>query len=132
MNRHTDIGSRRGKVDSWVVVDSSHCASLCSTPGGVQSSSRSTSAKSLSLNLKKHYDQSLEQLPASTPAWPLRASACAESYLNLLNLENRTKPAALTDLDPFIRTNGTADAKQSSDGDIVQLPPRNSTSLDER
>ncbi|XP_037547904.1 carboxyl-terminal PDZ ligand of neuronal nitric oxide synthase protein [Nematolebias whitei] len=96
---------------------------------GPESGSSSASAKSLSLNLKKHYDQTLEQLPASTPAWPLRTSACAESYLNLLNLENRTKPAALTDLDPFIRTNGTVDSKENSH---VQFPSRNSTSLDER
>lgn len=103
-------------------------------------SSVSTSVKSLSLNLKNHYSQTLDQLITSTPAWPLQASPlsstqvdCAESYLNLLNLENSTKPAAsVDDLDPFIRANGTADNKENSCNEIVPFTPRNSASMDEK
>uniref|UniRef100_A0A3Q0QSK2 Carboxyl-terminal PDZ ligand of neuronal nitric oxide synthase protein n=1 Tax=Amphilophus citrinellus TaxID=61819 RepID=A0A3Q0QSK2_AMPCI len=67
---------------------------------GQQSSggSISASARSLSLNLKNHYSQTLDQLITSTPAWPLETSPltptqvdCAESYLNLLNLESGAK-----------------------------------------
>lgn len=104
------------------------------------SSSVSTSVKSLSLNLKNHYSQTLDQLITSTPAWPLQGSPlspaqvdCAESYLNLLNLENSTKPAAsVDDLDPFIRANGTADGKENSCSEIVPFTSRNSTSMDEK
>ncbi|XP_040014214.1 carboxyl-terminal PDZ ligand of neuronal nitric oxide synthase protein isoform X2 [Xiphias gladius] len=106
-----------------------------------QQSSVSTIAKSLSLNLKNHYSQTLEQLITSTPAWPLQTSPlsptqvdCAESYLNLLNLENSTKPAASVngDLDPFIRANGTADNKERSCNEIVPLTSRNSANMDEK
>lgn len=104
-------------------------------------SSVSTSAKALSLNLKNHYSQTLDQLITSTPAWPLQTSPlsptqvdCAESYLNLLNLENSTEPVAPVngDLDPFIRTNGTADNKESSCNEIVPLTLRNSANMDEK
>ncbi|KAL7376102.1 hypothetical protein ABVT39_001098 [Epinephelus coioides] len=104
-------------------------------------SSVSTSAKALSLNLKNHYSQTLDQLITSTPAWPLQTSPlsptqvdCAESYLNLLNLENSTEPGAPVngDLDPFIRTNGTADSKESSCNEIVPLTLRNSANMDEK
>lgn len=114
-----------------------------SIPDGQQSScsSVSTSAKSLSLNLKNHYSQTLDQLITSTPAWPLQTSPlspthvdCAESYLNLLNLENGTKPDASVngDLDPFIRANGAADSKESSCNEIVPFTLRNSANMDEK
>lgn len=101
----------------------------------------SASAKSLSLNLKNHYSQTLDQLITSTPAWPLQISPlsptqvdCAESYLNLLNLENSTKPDASVngDLDPFIRANGTADSRESSCNEIVPFTLRNSANMDEK
>ncbi|KAK9532369.1 hypothetical protein VZT92_009756 [Zoarces viviparus] len=104
-------------------------------------SSVSSAAKALSLNLKNHYSQTLDQLITSTPAWPLQASPlssaqadCAESYLNLLNLENGTGPAAPVngDLDPFIRANGTADTKGSSCNEIVPFTLRNSANTDEK
>ncbi|XP_076613618.1 carboxyl-terminal PDZ ligand of neuronal nitric oxide synthase protein isoform X2 [Chaetodon auriga] len=99
----------------------------------------STSAKTLSLNLKNDYSQTLNQLITSTPAWPLQTSPlsptqvdCAESYLNLLNLENSTKPDAAVngDLDPFIRPSGTADSKESNE--IVPVRLRNSANVDEK
>nr|XP_020483023.2 dystrophin-like protein 1 [Labrus bergylta] len=105
------------------------------------SSPVSTSAKSLSLNLKNHYSQTLDQLITSTPAWPLQTSPLspstvdsAESYLNLLNLENSTKPEASVngDLDPFIRANVTADNKESSCNEIVPFTLRNSANMDEK
>ncbi|XP_044031406.1 carboxyl-terminal PDZ ligand of neuronal nitric oxide synthase protein [Siniperca chuatsi] len=104
-------------------------------------SSVSTAAKSLSLNLKKHYSQTLDQLITSTPAWPLQTSPlsptqvdCAESYLNLLNLENSTKPDAAVNGDPdsFIRANGTADNKESPCNEIVPFTLRNSANMDEK
>ncbi|XP_051268601.1 carboxyl-terminal PDZ ligand of neuronal nitric oxide synthase protein isoform X2 [Dicentrarchus labrax] len=104
-------------------------------------SSVSTSVKSLSLNLKNHYSQALDQLITSTPAWPLQTSPlsptqvdCAESYLNLLNLENSTKPDASVngDLDPFIETNGRADDKEGSCNEIVPFTLRNSVNMDEK
>ncbi|KAM4528032.1 carboxyl-terminal PDZ ligand of neuronal nitric oxide synthase protein isoform 1-T1 [Odontesthes bonariensis] len=98
-------------------------------------SSVSASAKTLSLNLKNHYSQTLEKFITSTPAWPPQTSAlsptqvdCAESYLNLLNLENNS----LTDLDPFIRANGSADNKESFNKEIVPLSSRNPSSTDEK
>ncbi|XP_031715886.1 uncharacterized protein LOC116390386 isoform X2 [Anarrhichthys ocellatus] len=107
-------------------------------------SSVSSAAKALSLNLKNHYSQTLDQLITSTPAWPLQTSPlssplssqvdCAESYLNLLNLENGTEPAAPIngDLDPFIRANGTADTKGSLCNEIVPFTLRNSANMDEK
>lgn len=101
----------------------------------------STSAKSLSLNLKSHHSQTLDQLITSTPAWPLQASPlspaqvdCAESYLNLLNLENSAKPDAPVngDLDPFIKADGTADDKEGSCNEIVPFTLRTSASLEEK
>ncbi|XP_014876220.1 carboxyl-terminal PDZ ligand of neuronal nitric oxide synthase protein [Poecilia latipinna] len=98
-------------------------------------SSQLSSAKSLSLNLKNQYNQNLEQLISSTAAWPLSPNQvdCAESFLNLLNLENSSKPAAsFAERDPFIRATGTADNKESSNSEIVQFSSRNSANLDEK
>lgn len=110
---------------------------------GQQSSSGSISAsvRSLSLNLKNHYSQTLDQLITSTPAWPLETSPltpsqvdCAESYLNLLNLESGAKPPASVnnDLDPFVRANGAAEDKESSGNEIVPFTSRNSANMDEK
>uniref|UniRef100_A0A1A7X103 Carboxyl-terminal PDZ ligand of neuronal nitric oxide synthase protein n=1 Tax=Iconisemion striatum TaxID=60296 RepID=A0A1A7X103_9TELE len=98
------------------------------------------SVKPLSLNLKNHYNQTLDQLTSSVHAWPLQTSPlsptqvdCAESYLNLLNLENSSKPTALlSEMDPFIRANGTVDNTEISNGEIVQFTSRNSTIMDEK
>ncbi|XP_054468720.1 carboxyl-terminal PDZ ligand of neuronal nitric oxide synthase protein [Anoplopoma fimbria] len=104
-------------------------------------SSVSAASKALSLNLKNHYSQTLDQLITSTPAWPLQTSLlsltdvdCAESYLNLLNLENGTEPAAPVngDLDPFIMANGSADTKGSLCNEIVPFTLRNSANMDEK
>ncbi|XP_041666121.1 carboxyl-terminal PDZ ligand of neuronal nitric oxide synthase protein isoform X2 [Cheilinus undulatus] len=101
----------------------------------------STSAKSLSLNLKNHYNQTLDQLVTSTPAWPLQTSPLspsqvdsAESYLNLLNLENSSKPDASVngDLDPFIRANMTAESKEGTGNEIIPFTLRNSANMDEK
>ncbi|XP_038164598.1 capon-like protein [Cyprinodon tularosa] len=94
-----------------------------------------TSEKSLSLNLKNQYNHALDQLITSAPAWPLYPSQgeCAESYLNLLNLENNSKPAApLTEQDPFIRANGTVENKEGSNSEVVQFSSRNSANVDEK
>ncbi|XP_071379437.1 carboxyl-terminal PDZ ligand of neuronal nitric oxide synthase protein isoform X2 [Centroberyx affinis] len=115
------------------------------TQNGQESScsSVSTSSRSLSLNLKNHYSQTLDQPITSTPAWvlqntPLSPSQvdCAESYLNLLNLENGTKPPASVngELDPFIRTNGKAD-KEGSEvtcNEIVPFTSKDSANMDEK
>ncbi|CAJ1070201.1 carboxyl-terminal PDZ ligand of neuronal nitric oxide synthase protein isoform X1 [Xyrichtys novacula] len=117
--------------------------SLANGHSDQQSSSSpvSTSAKSLSLNLKNKYSQALEQLITSTPAWPLQTSPLspsqvdsAESYLNLLNLENSSKVDAPVngDLDPFIRANEMAGSKESSGNEIVPFTLRNSANLDEK
>ncbi|GLD71622.1 carboxyl-terminal PDZ ligand of neuronal nitric oxide synthase protein-like protein, partial [Lates japonicus] len=106
-----------------------------------QQSSVSTLAKSLSLNLKNHYSQTMDQLITSTPAWLLQTSPlspsqvdCAESYLNLLNLENSSKAAVPVngDLDPFIRANGTADSKEMPSNEIVPFSSTNSAHMDEK
>ncbi|XP_024113481.1 carboxyl-terminal PDZ ligand of neuronal nitric oxide synthase protein [Oryzias melastigma] len=91
-----------------------------------EGSSGSSSSRSLSLNLKNHYSHTLEQL---TAAWPLQTSTLtsvqvgsAESYINLLNLENGSSVAAsLSDPEPLIRTNSCADQKD-----------RNSAVLDDK
>lgn len=116
--------------------------SVLSVPDGQLShSSLSTSAKPLSLDLKKHYSQTLDQLINSTSAWPCQTSPlsptqvdCAESYLNLLNLENSSKPAASVngDLDLFSRANGTADNTENSCNEIVPFTLRNSANMDEK
>ncbi|XP_030006130.1 carboxyl-terminal PDZ ligand of neuronal nitric oxide synthase protein [Sphaeramia orbicularis] len=102
-------------------------------------SSVSTSVKSLSLNLRNNYSQNLDQFIASTPAWPLQSTIhsptqvdCAESYLNLLNLENSNKPAGGIngDLDAIIKANGNADDKDGNE--IVPLTARNSANMDEK
>ncbi|XP_050928770.1 carboxyl-terminal PDZ ligand of neuronal nitric oxide synthase protein [Lates calcarifer] len=106
-----------------------------------QQSSVSTLAKSLSLNLKNHYSQTMDQLITSTPAWLLQTSPlspsqvdCAESYLNLLNLENSSKAAVPVngDLDPFIRADGTADSKGRPSNEIVPFSSTNSAHMDEK
>ncbi|XP_078143734.1 carboxyl-terminal PDZ ligand of neuronal nitric oxide synthase protein isoform X2 [Centroberyx gerrardi] len=116
------------------------------TQNGQESScsSVSTSSRSLSLNLKNHYSQTLDQPITSTPAWALQNTPlspsqvdCAESYLNLLNLENGTKPPASVngELDPFIRTNGKADNKEGSEvtcNEIVPFTSKDSANMDEK
>ncbi|KAM4634705.1 carboxyl-terminal PDZ ligand of neuronal nitric oxide synthase protein [Polymixia lowei] len=104
----------------------------------------STSTRSLSLNLKNHYSQILGQPFTSTPAWPLQNTPlspspvdCAESYLNLLNLENGTKaPASInSEVDPFIRTNRKTDDKGGSEGtcnEIVPFISTNSANIEEK
>nr|XP_020442990.1 carboxyl-terminal PDZ ligand of neuronal nitric oxide synthase protein-like isoform X2 [Monopterus albus] len=100
-----------------------------------------TSAKSLSLNLKNRYSQTLDPLITTMSAWPLQIPALspaqvdsAKSYLNPLNLENRSKPAALLDenLDLFNRANWIADNKESSCSEIVPFQLRNSANVDEK
>ncbi|XP_010782449.1 uncharacterized protein [Notothenia coriiceps] len=100
-----------------------------------------TSAKALTLNLRKNYIQTLDQLITSTPAWPLQASPLspstvdsAESYLNLLNLENSGEPAVLVngDADLFIRAKGSAENKEGSCNEIVPFTLRNSANIDEK
>ncbi|XP_029921918.1 carboxyl-terminal PDZ ligand of neuronal nitric oxide synthase protein [Myripristis murdjan] len=107
-------------------------------------SSGSTSSKSLSLNLKNHYSQTLDQPVTSTPAWPLQNSLfssaqvdCGESYLNLLNLENGTKPSASVngEVDPVISTKGKTDNKESSEvtcNEIIPFSPRSSANVEEK
>ncbi|XP_062269005.1 carboxyl-terminal PDZ ligand of neuronal nitric oxide synthase protein [Platichthys flesus] len=103
-----------------------------------QQSSVSTLANSLSLNRKNHYNQTSDQLITSTPAWQLQSSLtqvdCAESYLNLLNLESCGTSAASINgsLDPFIRANGAADDKERSCNEIVPFTSRNSDNMDEK
>ncbi|CAB1446993.1 unnamed protein product [Pleuronectes platessa] len=103
-----------------------------------QQSSVSTLANSLSLNLKNHYNQTSDQLITSTPAWQLQTSLtqvdCAESYLNLLNLESCGTSAASINgsLDPFIRANGAAEDKERSCNEIVPFTSRNSDNMDEK
>ncbi|XP_029941346.1 carboxyl-terminal PDZ ligand of neuronal nitric oxide synthase protein [Salarias fasciatus] len=117
--------------------------SLANGHAGPQSpsSSVSPSAKALSLNLKNHYSQTLDQLITSTPAWPLQTSAAsasqadcaAESYLNLLNLENGgSRAAAAGELDPFIRANGGTEAAEGSCGQIVPFASRRSASMEDK
>ncbi|XP_068429455.1 carboxyl-terminal PDZ ligand of neuronal nitric oxide synthase protein isoform X2 [Clinocottus analis] len=100
--------------------------------------------KALSLSLKNHYSQTLDQLITSTPTWPLQPSSpfsppgggvdYAESYLNLLNLENGGEPAPPVngELDPFIRANGAAGAKESSSNEIVPFTSRNSANVEDK
>lgn len=111
---------------------------LC-LPGGPESSCNTT--KSLSLNLKNHYNQTLEQLITSTPALQLQSSTlsptqaeCAESYLNLLNLENSSKPEASVngDPDPVIRANGMVDNKEGLCNEIIPFTLRNSANMDDK
>ncbi|XP_061589765.1 carboxyl-terminal PDZ ligand of neuronal nitric oxide synthase protein [Cololabis saira] len=97
----------------------------------------STSANCLSLDLKNHYNQTLDQLFSSAPTWPLQASPLSptqvdsiQSYINLLNVENGSKP--LADLDPFIRSNGAAGNQESCSNEIVPFTSRNLTIMDEK
>lgn len=93
---------------------------------------------SLTLDLKSHHSQTLlDQLITSTPSWPLQTSGradCAESYLNLLNLENSTKPEASVagQLEPLVTANEKAEDKEGSCRDVIPLTLRNSESLDEK
>lgn len=88
--------------------------------------------KPLCLNLKNHFDDSLDQL-ISTATWPVSPSQVdsAESYLNLLNLRDSNKPQAVLSGDPFIKANGTAESNESS-GEIVPYTSRNSSGADEK
>ncbi|XP_067106434.1 carboxyl-terminal PDZ ligand of neuronal nitric oxide synthase protein isoform X2 [Osmerus mordax] len=103
-------------------------------------SSVTTSTRSLSLNLKNHYNS--DQPITSTPAAMFRNTPLqmdgAESYLNLLNLENGTKPTAVQNGggDALIGpANGRAGSKGSSEvtsNEVVRFESRNSGALDER
>uniref|UniRef100_A0A8C5G8R7 Carboxyl-terminal PDZ ligand of neuronal nitric oxide synthase protein n=1 Tax=Gouania willdenowi TaxID=441366 RepID=A0A8C5G8R7_GOUWI len=95
-------------------------------------SSVSPSTKLLSLNLKNHYSQTLDQFTLLSPS----QVDSVESYLNLLNLEedNNTSSqsaAPLNGLDPFITANGNTDSKENCN-EIVPFPLRNSASMDEK
>lgn len=106
-----------------------------SSPDALESS---TSARPLSLSLKNHYSQTLEQLITSTPAWPPRTpslppaqGSCAESYLNLLNLDgDKAEGSVNGGAGEFIGANGAADNKESPCNGVI--PFRNSGSVDER
>lgn len=97
---------------------------------------------SLTLDLKSRHSQTLlDQLITSTPSWPLQTSGlasgpgdCAESYLNLLNLENSTKPDASVNgqLEPLVTANPKAEDKDGSCRDVVPLTLRNSANVDEK
>lgn len=97
---------------------------------------------SLTLDLRSRHSQTLlDQLITSTPSWPLQTSGlasgpgdCAESYLNLLNLENSTKPDALVNgqLEPLVTANPQAEDKDGSCRDVVPLTLRNSANVDEK
>lgn len=103
-------------------------------------SSVTTSTRSLSLNLKNHYNS--DQPITSTPAGMFRNTPLqmdgAESYLNLFNLENGTKPTGVQNGggDALIRpANGRAGSKGSSEvtsNEVVRFESRNSGALDER
>lgn len=98
----------------------------------------SASAQLLSLSLENHYSQALEQLITSTPAWPPHADPlsptqdnCAESYLNLLNLDSNNAEGSVNgNTGPVIAASGTADNKESLCNGII--PCRNSGSVDEK
>ncbi|KAK6316288.1 carboxyl-terminal PDZ ligand of neuronal nitric oxide synthase protein [Coregonus clupeaformis] len=119
------------------------------TPGHNEQES-SWTTRSLSLNLKNHYSlSSMDQPITSTPAGPLQNTPltaaqmdCAESYLNLLNLENGTKPLGSqnggeAETDTLIRRTakgkpGRRDSSEVSSNEIVWFETRNLTALDER
>lgn len=98
----------------------------------------SISAQLLSLSLENHYSQALEQLITSTPAWPPHTDPpsptqgnCAESYLNLLNLDsNKAEGSVNGDAGPVIAAHGAADNKERLCNGIV--PFRNIGSMDEK
>lgn len=94
--------------------------------------SNSAAVKPLSLNLKSHYSDSLDQIisTATWPVSPLQADS-AESYLNLLNLRDGNKPEADPHGDPFIKANGAADRKETG-SEIVPYVTRNSSSVDDK
>lgn len=84
------------------------------------------------LSLENHYSQeALEQLATSTPAWPPRPDPrsptrgnCAESYLNLLNLD------ALKAEGPANAARGAAGNKESLCNGMVSF--RNAGSTEEK
>ncbi|XP_038827264.1 carboxyl-terminal PDZ ligand of neuronal nitric oxide synthase protein [Salvelinus namaycush] len=110
----------------------------------------SWTTRSLSLNLKNHYSlSSMDQPITSTPAGPLQKKKVtasqvdgAESYLNLLNVENGTKPLGSqnggeAETDTLIRRTsngkpGRRDSSEVSSNEIVRFETRNLTALDER
>lgn len=97
---------------------------------------------SLTLDLKSRHSQTLlDQLITSTPSWPLQTSSltsgrgdCAESYLNLLNLENSTKPEAPVtgQLEPAVTANEKVEDKGGSCRAVIPLTLRDSESADEK
>ncbi|KAJ7988270.1 hypothetical protein DPEC_G00321840 [Dallia pectoralis] len=104
----------------------------------------SWATRSLSLNLRNHYSSNTDQPVTSTPAGPLQNTPlsvtqvdCSESYINLLNLENRTKPpCSQTGGDKeAVTANGKPERRDRSDvssNEIVRFETRNSTDLEER
>ncbi|XP_019909305.1 carboxyl-terminal PDZ ligand of neuronal nitric oxide synthase protein isoform X2 [Esox lucius] len=104
----------------------------------------SWTTRSLSLNLKNHYSSSMDQPITSTPAGPLQNTPlsatqvdCAQSYLNLMNLQSRTKPqcpqnGGEKETDRANGKPGRRDSLEVPSSDIVRFETRNSTNLDER
>lgn len=80
------------------------------------------------LSLENHYSQeALEQLATSTPTWPPRSPTrgnCAESYLNLLNLD------VLKAEGPANAARGAAGNKESLCNGMVSF--RNAGSTEEK
>lgn len=105
-------------------------------------SSVSMSTRSLSLNLKNRYSQNLDHpIKTSTPVVPLQNNPltsqvdCAESYLNLLNLENRSKPTQNGGSGAVVKRANGKPGKENSDvncNEIVPFESGNSRMLDER
>ncbi|KAM6984653.1 carboxyl-terminal PDZ ligand of neuronal nitric oxide synthase protein [Aplochiton taeniatus] len=105
-------------------------------------SSVSMYTRSLSLNLKNRYSQNLDPpIKTSTPVVPLQNTPltaqvdCAESYLNLLNLENRGKPTQNGGSDAVVKRANGKPGKENSDvncNEIVPFESGNSRTLDER
>lgn len=97
---------------------------------------------SLTLDLVSHHSQTLlDQLITSTPSWPLQTSGltsgrgdCAESYLNLLNLENSNKPDAMLTghLEPVDSPNEKVEDKVGRCRDVIPLTLKNPESMDEK
>ncbi|KAL0965184.1 hypothetical protein UPYG_G00277880 [Umbra pygmaea] len=100
--------------------------------------------RSLSLNLKNHYSSKTHKPITSTPAGPPQNPQvdCAESYLNLLNLENGAEPLGSPnggekETGTLTRRSangkpGRRDCSEVSSNEIVRFESRNSTALDER
>uniref|UniRef100_A0A8C9WGL3 Carboxyl-terminal PDZ ligand of neuronal nitric oxide synthase protein n=1 Tax=Scleropages formosus TaxID=113540 RepID=A0A8C9WGL3_SCLFO len=82
---------------------------------------KSLSTQSLSLNLKNHYSLAKEQPVTSTPAGGPGCEPppvdCAESYLNLLTLENGPKQRSTEDVKaPGTTSNGKVESADGSEG----------------